>query len=208
MTPPRRPAGTALLAAASVPCYGFRLRPFLRTSGGHLSIRPYNLRNIFRQKCHELFDARYYGFVLLAVSLAPHSAVGQIYRPPLIPPPAQTAPPNAANPNLRLRTVRPTAPPVGFVAVEALTQEADGPLRHLRGNVRLETQEMLLTADEVDYNQETGDAEARGHVKFEHFTNGDKLQCERAKYNLNSETGTFYEISGTSPAKIQSRPGV
>lgn len=142
------------------------------------------------------------------MSLAPLAAVGQVYRPPLIPPPAQTAPPNAANPNLRLRTVRPTAPPVGFVAVEALTQEADGPLRHLRGNVRLETQEMLLTADEVDYNQETGDAEARGHVKFEHFTNGDKLQCERAKYNLNSETGTFYEISGTSPAKIQSRPGV
>jgi len=31
---------------------------------------------------------------------------------------------------------------------------------------------MLLRADELDYNTETGDAEARGHVHFEHFTRG------------------------------------
>lgn len=81
-------------------------------------------------------------------------------------------------------------------------------MRHLRGNVKLETTEMKLEADEVDYDADSGDAEARGHVRFEHFFNGDKLQCDRAKYNLDNETGTFYQVHGTSPAKIQTRPGI
>jgi LPS-assembly protein len=78
----------------------------------------------------------------------------------------------------------------------------------LKGNVKLETFEMLLQADAVDYNAETGEAHARGRVKFEHFYNGDKIECDHADYNLDEETGKFYEVHGTSPAKIQSRPGI
>jgi len=82
----------------------------------------------------------------------------------------------------------------------------DGPVRKLRVSARLETTEMLLTADEIDYNEETGDAEARGNVTFENFQTGEKLTATRINYNLREETGTFYEIKGSAPIKVEYRP--
>jgi LPS-assembly protein len=67
---------------------------------------------------------------------------------------------------------------------------------------------MVLTADEIDYNEESGDAEARGHVRYERFSDGQIILCDKAEYNLNDEKGKFYQISGTSPAKIEARPGL
>ena len=63
-------------------------------------------------------------------------------------------------------------------------------------------------ADELDYNTETGDAEARGHVHFEHFVRGEKLDCDHAEYNVNSETGKFYDVSGSATSRIQARRGL
>ncbi len=67
---------------------------------------------------------------------------------------------------------------------------------------------MQLKADEVDYNQDTTDVEARGHVHFEHFARGEKVDCERLEYNVDAETGKFYEASGSAPPQIQARPGM
>ncbi len=159
------------------------------------------LRNIFRRKCHELYTA------ILGLALAVN-VPAQGYRPPILPPPPPPDQVNVANPNQALKTKRADAPPLGYFNVDAVTQETEGSLRHLRGSVRLESEDILLTADEVDYNEDTAWAEARGHVKFESFKDGDKLQCDHAKYNLNSEEGTFWDVSGTSPAKVQARPGI
>jgi LPS-assembly protein len=84
----------------------------------------------------------------------------------------------------------------------------DEPLRHLRGHVHIETQDSMLDADEVDFNDDTKDAEARGNVHYENFANGDKIQCDHANYNIDTEQGKFYEVRGTAPAKIEARPGV
>jgi LPS-assembly protein len=81
-------------------------------------------------------------------------------------------------------------------------------MRYIRGHVRLETIDMLLLADEVDYDEDTGVATARGNVKFEHFFNGDRIECDHMVYNLDDETGKFYDVRGTSPSKIESRPGL
>jgi LPS-assembly protein len=151
---------------------------------------------------------QHYACYAIGLILALGTASGQVFRPPILPPAAENSQPNAANPNLRLRTPRPDAPPKDFVKIDSITQESDGPIYHLRGKVVLETQDEILQADEVDYNEDTHEAEARGHVKYENFVNGDKLQCDHAKYNLDSETGSFFDVTGTSPAKIQSRPGI
>jgi len=103
---------------------------------------------------------------------------------------------------------RPGAPDADHVHIESVTQDAVGVMRHLRGNVRLETSDMLLRADELDYNTETGDAEARGHVHFEHFVRGEKLDCDRAEYNVGAETGKFYDVSGSATSRIQARRGL
>lgn len=67
---------------------------------------------------------------------------------------------------------------------------------------------MILRADEINYNEDTGDVEARGNIEFEHFAEGEKLQADHAEYNVDDETGKFYVVTGTSPAKIQARPGL
>jgi LPS-assembly protein len=67
---------------------------------------------------------------------------------------------------------------------------------------------MLLSADEIDYDQEKGYAEARGNVKFDHFAGGEHLEADKVEYDLKNETGKYYNVRGSSPAKIESRPGV
>jgi LPS-assembly protein len=130
----------------------------------------------------------------------------QIYRPTLPAPVPQNS--TSTNPDQKVRAIRPGAPDAEHVHIESVTQEADGVMRHLRGSVHLETSDMLLRADELDYNTETGDAEARGHVHFEHFVRGEKLDCERAEYNVNLETGKFYDVSGSATPRIQARRGL
>ena len=130
----------------------------------------------------------------------------QIYRPSLPAPIPQSA--TSTNPDQKLQIAHPGAPDAEHVHVESVTQDADGVMRHLRGAVRLETSDMLLKADELDYNTDTGDAQARGHVHFEHYARGEKLDCDHADYNVSTETGKFYDVSGTATPRIQARKGL
>ncbi len=114
----------------------------------------------------------------------------------------------ADNPNQRVIVVRPDAPEPDEVLVKAVTQEAVGAIRHLRENALLETTEAMLTADEIDYNLETGYAEARGNVVYRNFNSGEELRCDKAEYDTVKEVGKFYEVSGTVPVAVQARPGI
>lgn len=114
----------------------------------------------------------------------------------------------SANPNLLPRPLRPGVPGPDEVLIRAIHKEVRGSLYKLRGNVRIETRDSLLEADEIDYDEETAQAEARGRVHFQHFAGNEELWAERVDYNLREETGRFYEVRGTSPAKINPRPGV
>jgi LPS-assembly protein len=127
-----------------------------------------------------------------------------------VPPPPQAteARPQSTNPALKVATSRPNAPAEGEVLVHAITQEMDSSWYHLRGKAHIETTTMALDADSLDYNRDTGDAKANGHIHFENFVTGEKLNCDHAEYNVNDEAGKFYVVNGTSPAKIESKPGL
>jgi LPS-assembly protein len=129
--------------------------------------------------------------------------------PPALPAPAAEAPiPNAANPDQRLPYLRPDAPGPNEYHADAETEEVDGDMRHLRGHVHLETSDKKFDADAVDYNDDTGDVEAWGNIRYENFLDGTRLTCDHLKYNVNTETGIFYDIKGTSAPRIVSRPGL
>ncbi|MGD1096098.1 MAG: LPS assembly protein LptD [Bryobacteraceae bacterium] len=130
----------------------------------------------------------------------------QIFQPALPAPPQTTQ--VSPNPNQKIRVPRPDAPAKEDVYVESVSQEVEGSIRHMRGAVRIETTDMQLKADEVDYDEDTGEAQARGHVHFEHFVRGEVVDCDKADYNLDDETGTFWNISGTAQAQVQARPGL
>lgn len=97
---------------------------------------------------------------------------------------------------------------MGDTRIYAVVQEQEGRKVHLRGNAEVETSEMLLQADEIDYDRDTTEALARGNVRFQHFANGEKINSDHVEYNVDEQTGKFYDVSGTSPAKIDARPGV
>ncbi len=103
---------------------------------------------------------------------------------------------------------RPNAIPPGEVEVRSLTQIKEGPWLRLRGGAEVETAEALLRGEEIDYNEQTGEAEARGQVYLKHFAEGEELWAERVEYNVRTESGKFYQVRGSTPVHIEPRPGV
>jgi LPS-assembly protein len=106
------------------------------------------------------------------------------------------------------KPTRPSPPGPEDIRVSATVQEAEGPKHKLRGSAVVETAELMLRADEIDYDQDTGHAEARGNVQFFHYVHGETLVADRVEYNVEQHTGRFYNVRGQSPAKIEARPGV
>ena len=84
----------------------------------------------------------------------------------------------------------------------------DGAMRRVRENVVVTTATMRLTADAVDWNTETGQIEARGNVHFENLQDGQKMSCQLAQYDVNADTGKFFNVSGSAPAKVEFKPGL
>jgi LPS-assembly protein len=90
--------------------------------------------------------------------------------------------------------------------------ESVGKERHLRGlngrQVELEDNQMLVRADEIDADEDTGDVQARGHVYYRNFDKNEQIWAERVEYNTEDEKGKFYEVRGETHPKIITRPGV
>jgi LPS-assembly protein len=83
------------------------------------------------------------------------------------------------------------------------------PAEHLlrfRGSVDVKYGESHITADFLELNAETGEGVAEGHVHYEDPQQ--RLQAERAEFNLFTRVGTLYNVAGslqgTSPIV---RPG-
>jgi LPS-assembly protein len=90
------------------------------------------------------------------------------------------------------------APPSGVpVRVEAKQQEKHGDVFLLTGDVRIEYKDFVLTADKASYNQETGDAEADGHVRLEGARNNELILADHGKLNFDLETGRFENVTGS-----------
>jgi LPS-assembly protein len=87
-------------------------------------------------------------------------------------------------------------------------QESNGEWRYLKSGAKVRTSEMVITADEIDYNSDTQWTYARGHVRLEHYATGEILNADHGEFNLKTEEGKFYAVDGTSPAKILTSPGV
>lgn len=106
------------------------------------------------------------------------------------------------------KIVRPNPVPQGIILVKGDLQEVEGQRYRLRGNAEVETPDFLLTADEIDYDESSGLAEARGRVKFVNFLSGEELLAGRVDYDMKNGTGTFYAVTGNAFGKIDYRPGI
>ncbi len=67
---------------------------------------------------------------------------------------------------------------------------------------------MLFRADEIDYNEQTGDVNARGNIYFRNSERNEQIWADRLEYNVKEEAGKFYKVRGVGQPRIDSRPGV
>ena len=99
-------------------------------------------------------------------------------------------------------------PPDTEIWEKGVNEYSEGEWKYLKGAAEVHTSEMKITADEIDFNMETAWAYARGHVHLVHYATGDVLSADHAEYNLRTEEGKFFIVSGTSPTRLITSPGL
>jgi LPS-assembly protein len=102
--------------------------------------------------------------------------------------------------------LRPAQPlPTEEVTITADQQEKIGDTYHLRGHVHIHFRQFDIHADEIIYDAKTGDITAIGHLVFDGGPNDLHIEGSRATYNAHSDTGKFYDVVGTTGAKIRGK---
>ena len=119
---------------------------------------------------------------------------------------AQTA--AVVQPNQSLSVPRPNAPPPHLWNITAETQETEGSVHKLHGKAEIEGTTMLFRADDMVFNEDTGDLTATGNVFFQNFVKKEKVWADHLEYNTRQETGKFYKVHGETSPHIDARPGI
>jgi LPS-assembly protein len=116
------------------------------------------------------------------------------------PPPVATAPPPPAIP--------PKTIPIGEWNVLSDTSDSDGTVHKWHGHpVEMEDSRMLFRADDIEWDESTGDLHATGHVYFRNFDRNEQIWADHLEYNTQEETGKFYDVRGETHPRIVARPG-
>ena len=91
-----------------------------------------------------------------------------------------------------------------ILSIHADSQERSRDLSHLRGHVQVTYRGMKLTADEVTYNEASGEVVATGHVLFTDPRS--HIVANEVHYNVRTEKGWFSNASGYIYTHPHARP--
>jgi LPS-assembly protein len=89
------------------------------------------------------------------------------------------------------------------VTIKALQQEKQGDIYKADGDVEMVFQSYVLRAEHGTYNAANGEVVATGRVVFDGGPHDVHITASRATYNVRSETGIFYDVSGTFGAVLR-----
>ena len=135
--------------------------------------------------------------IILGFANQQHLAAQQVARE--APPPQNASPlPNAPS----LLNLPLAVPIVTDEGTLPLTIEADPISRHgnlysLEGGATITYRGHVIHADRITYDQSTGDITAEGHLLLTGGDNDEYIQASHGTYNLNSQTGKFYDVAGS-----------
>lgn len=101
-------------------------------------------------------------------------------------------------------------PPISATEGEPLTikardQEKAGDIYTLRGDVEIQFRTYTLRADTLTYNISSGEITATGNLSFEGGLHDEHITATHGTYNVRSQTGTFYDVAGTTGARFKGR---
>src|ERR1700736_1470036 len=101
----------------------------------------------------------------------------------------------------------PLAPPSkNQSTICAVRQEKEGPIFKLHVRGRIEYGTFPLWADEATYDSDTGDVTLNGHVVLDSSVNNEHVEASHGEYNVRSEKGRFYDVSGRIGSRQRVRP--
>ena len=89
------------------------------------------------------------------------------------------------------------------VTIRAKQQEKQGDVYQLDGDVEVLFQGYVMRAEHVTYHDDTGEMEATGRVVFDGGPHDAHIIAGHATYNAKTETGTFYDVTGTFGAVVR-----
>ena len=96
-----------------------------------------------------------------------------------------------------------SAPGGEEVTIHAVQQEYAKPLYKLRGQSEIRYRTYILYADEITYNEETGDTDMEGHVVLDGGPYDEHVEASHANYNIKTEYGKFYDVIGTAGIRMR-----
>jgi LPS-assembly protein len=85
----------------------------------------------------------------------------------------------------------------------AIQQEEEGSVYKLHGAVEIYYGSYVLHADEATYNSDTKEATATGHFALDGGPNDDHIRASHGTYNLELETGRFYDVIATTGLRFR-----
>jgi len=99
----------------------------------------------------------------------------------------------------------PPSAAVNIATIRARTQEKAGDVYNLHGDAEVDYKGFVFRADEASYNEATGDLTARGHVSLDGGPYDEHLAASHGSYNLQTDTGKFYEAWGTTGYRFKGK---
>jgi LPS-assembly protein len=97
--------------------------------------------------------------------------------------------------------VLPSADDSTAVEMESDTQSKLGSRYVLDGDVVITYRDRIIKADHIEYDTDTGELTANGHLHVSGGPNHEDIQASHGTMNLNQQTGRFYDVTGSVGVK-------
>jgi len=88
------------------------------------------------------------------------------------------------------------------VLIRSREQEKSGSVFRLRGEAEITFRDLVFRADEITYDAASGEITASGNVLFEGGPRDERIQASRARYNVQTDTGEFFDVTGSTGVRF------
>ncbi len=99
----------------------------------------------------------------------------------------------------------PTTTRAGEAIITAQHWQKTGDIYTLRGDADIKLRDMELHADEIIYNDATGEATITGNMELSGGPHHEHITASHGSYNTQSETGRFYDVIGSTGMRFHGR---
>ncbi len=95
--------------------------------------------------------------------------------------------------------------PTEEATIRAREQEKVGQVYKLSGDVEIYFRNFVFRADQMEFNRDTGDINATGHIVLDGGPHDEHITATSATYNIKSENGEFHDVVGSIGVRVKGK---